>query len=49
MADKKIQPSNPTVEAKKAEDPKAAELAERKTATRSRRVSGRKVNGFHGA
>ena len=42
MADKKIQPTKPTVEAKKAEDPK---FAERKTAAfKVGRKSGRKTN-----
>ncbi len=43
MADKKIKPTNPSVEAKPAEDPKAAETAERKTASASGRL--RKTNG----
>jgi hypothetical protein len=44
MADKKIQPANPTVDTAKTEDPKTAP-AERKTASgHYGRKSGRKTN-----
>jgi hypothetical protein len=47
MADKKIQPTNPTVDTAKTEDPKTAP-AERKTAgVHMSRKSGRKTNGIH--
>ena len=44
MADKKIQPTKPTAATAEAKTSVEDKTAERKTATRSRRVSGRKTN-----
>ena len=49
MADKKIQPTNPTTPTVDAKNVVEDKNVERKTSTRSRRASGRKTNGFHGS
>lgn len=48
MAEKKIQPTNPTAVTPEVKPTTEDKTAERKTSARTRRVSARKANGFHG-